>query len=267
MNLLLAAAALPLLVALPCDKTIPGLWTGRRGGTAFNDVYRIQWSSSGAASGTWEVSLVSGAHDSWRFGSGQFSLPAFTLTSVAFNTGVNETGAVTSPCDRISWSDGSVWVPLPPPPPQPGACAAVAAPAPCGQVSDSVERCLSKGCCYNAAFSQSPCFYPGGDAAPLTHVHVIQASHFDAGFAYTIKDVLTLWWYTHFPRALALGLQIDADPALGVGLRFTAQMWIIEMFFNCPPGVPGLRCPSPGEVANVTTSITRGYLTWHAFPL
>ena len=58
-------------------------------------------------------------------------------------------------------------------------CAAVSAPAPCGQQSDSAERCLSKGCCFNASAAY-PCFYPGGDAVPVTHVHVVQASHFDA---------------------------------------------------------------------------------------
>jgi hypothetical protein len=297
--LTLSAAYFASTAASSCDSTIPGFWTGRRGGTSFGDVYRLAWSSSGPASGAWEVTLISGPNDLWRFGSGQFSVPTFAAVSVSFNTGTNETGAVSAACDVISWSDKTEWIPRPPPPPpppQPAACSAVFAPAPCGQASDSVDRCLSKGCCYNAAFALSPCFYPGGDGVPLTHVHVIQASHFDAGFAYTIKDVLTLWCtfrrephpcapqtkkthpnptppkpynqigYTHFPRALELGLQIDADPALGVGLRFTAQMWIIEMFFNCPPGVPGLRCPAPGEVANVTTSITRGFLTWHAFP-
>jgi len=265
MALLLLTAALPLALCLPCDKTIPGLWTGASKSGPFHDVISIAWTPSGPASGAVAVTLVKGSH-SWKFGAGQFATPSYGSLRVAYNTGRNETGALSGACDLVTWSDGSSWAPLPPAPPQPAACAAVRAPAPCGQATDSVDRCLSKGCCYNAAFAASPCFYPGGDAVPITHVHVIQASHFDAGFAYTIKDVLTLWWYTHFPRALELGLQIDAQPALGVGLRFTAQMWIIEMFFNCPPGVPGLRCPAPGEVANVTTAINRGFLTWHAFP-
>ena len=74
-------------------------------------------------------------------------------------------------------------------------CAAITSPAPCGQLSDSEERCLFRGCCYNASAAY-PCFYPGGNAVPVTHVHVVQASHFDAGFAYTIQGVLELWWYT-----------------------------------------------------------------------
>ena len=191
----LAFVALPLAAAAPCDKAIPGAWTGSRAGKPFNDVYALTWSSSGPASGSWEATLVSGAHDSWKFGSGQFALPRFNATTVAFDNGARETGSVSPSCDAITWSDKSQWAPLPPPP-QPPACAAITSPAPCGQASDSAERCLSKGCCYNAAFAKAPCFYPGGNAVPITHVHVIQASHFDAGFAYTIKDVLLLWWYT-----------------------------------------------------------------------
>ena len=81
-------------------------------------------------------------------------------------------------------------------------CAAITSPAPCGQLSDSEERCLFRGCCFNASAAY-PCFYAGGNAVPVTHVHVVQASHFDAGFAYTIQGVLELWWYTVRTHALA----------------------------------------------------------------
>ena len=145
-------------------------------------------------------------------------------------------------------------------------CSAVTSPAPCGQKSDSAELCLSKGCCYDESAAY-PCFYPGGNAVPIKFVHVVQASHFDAGFAYTIKDVLMLWWYTHFPRALRLGLEIEAGgyPA-GTGLQFMAQCWLIALFYDCPPGVPGLTCPTAPQVANLTLAIQKGFLTWHAFP-
>lgn len=145
-------------------------------------------------------------------------------------------------------------------------CSAIKVPAPCGQQSDGEERCLSKGCCYDTAAAY-PCFYPGGDAVPVTDVHVVQASHFDAGFAYTIKDVLQLWWYTHYPRVLRLGLEIDAmTPVPAYGMKFTTQCWLVDLFFNCPPNVPGLTCPTAAQQANLTLAIQKGYLTWHAFP-
>jgi hypothetical protein len=83
-------------------------------------------------------------------------------------------------------------------------CSAVKTRAPCGQVVDSQDVCVPKGCCYDGtdkvgmegggggrlmrdilAFSLhrqvNPCFYAGGDAVPITDVIVIQACHFDAG--------------------------------------------------------------------------------------
>ena len=149
----------------------------------------------------------------------------------------------------------------------PPACQAVTTPVPCGQSSDSAERCTQKGCCYDPSAAY-PCYFPGAEGVPITHVHMVQASHFDAGFAYTIKDVLQLWWYTHFPRATALGEAIDANSTLSstIGLRFTAQAWLIDLFFHCPPGVPGLRCPTAAEQAALSNAIARGWLTWHAFP-
>lgn len=60
-------------------------------------------------------------------------------------------------------------------------CSVVTNPAPCGQQSDTELQCVQKGCCYNPAFKQVPCFYPSYDAVNITTVHVIQACHFDAG--------------------------------------------------------------------------------------
>ena len=149
-------------------------------------------------------------------------------------------------------------------------CAAVTSRAPCGQQSDSEERCLSKGCCFDpAGDGKVPCYFGTGNAVPITDVHIIQASHFDAGFAYTIKDVLQLWWYSHFPRAFAIGSAIAANASLAdhLGLHFTAQCWLLDLFFNCPPDVPGgLRCPTDAEKAAVQQSVRSGWLSWHAFP-
>ena len=46
----------------------------------------------------------------------------------------------------------------------------------------------------------------------------------------------------------------------------TSQCWILNAFFNCPPTVAGLQCPTAAEQANVTLAINKGFLTWHAFP-
>lgn len=151
------------------------------------------------------------------------------------------------------------------------ACSAVSNPAPCGISSDSQQECEARGCCYNSAFKQSPCFYPGADAVPIKYVHIVQACHFDAGFADSTVGILNRWWYQHFPQAVNLGHQLAANSSLPAtlqtnGLHFMAQSYIVSLFLDCPPNIPGLPCPSAELVANVTDAIQRGWITWHAFP-
>ena len=261
-------AALLLACASACTLNLPAKWTGFSAqGQGFGDVYQLQWNTS--QRGAWSATLLRGPGDTWATAAGQLS-PDNTTTSIVFSNGVRAQGTLDpASCAKITWDgDKTSWAALPPPPAPPSPqCQAITAPSPCGQSSDSYERCTQKGCCYDPTAAY-PCYHPGGNAVPITHVHVIQASHFDAGFAYTIKDVLQLWWYTHFPRASAVGQAIDANATLAatIGLRFTAQAWLIDLFFACPPGVPGLRCPTPAEQAALSTAIARGWITWHAFP-
>ena len=148
--------------------------------------------------------------------------------------------------------------------PPPAACAAVSARAPCGQPSDSAADCATKGCCHDAAGGNNACFF-AADAVPVTTVHVIQACHFDAGYADTTTNILNRWFYEFFPRALSLGLELDARGG-AERLRFTAQSWIVSLFLDCPPALAGLVCPTAAEVANFTRAVAAGYITWHAFP-
>ena len=146
-------------------------------------------------------------------------------------------------------------------------CNAVRARAPCGQPTDSAALCASKGCCWNATdggANDVTCFY-AADAVPLSTVHVIQACHFDAGYADTTSNILNKWFHQFFPQALSLGLQLDA---LGgrERLKFLAQSWIVSLFLDCPPSIPNLVCPSPTEVANFTRAVKAGYIYWHVFP-
>jgi hypothetical protein len=152
-------------------------------------------------------------------------------------------------------------------PPSAAQCAAITSPAPCGQVGDSQAVCEVKGCCYDASFTTSPCFYGGGNAVPITTVLVVEASHFDAGFADSTTGILMRWWWQHFPRAWLIGSNLTASGGPGAPqLKFTTQSWILSLFFDCPQNVPGLVCPTPELIANVTSAINAGYLTWHAWP-
>jgi len=143
-------------------------------------------------------------------------------------------------------------------------CSMVTNPAPCGQQSDTEEVCLAKGCCYNPNFKNIPCFYGGGNAVPITTVHVIQACHFDSGFADSSVNILNLWFNHHFPLAYQIGLELDAlnGPER---LRFMAQSYIVSLYTDCPPNA-GLACPSPEQLQNFTDAVNKGYITWHSWP-
>lgn len=72
-------------------------------------------------------------------------------------------------------------------------------------------------------------------------------------------------------RAFKLGSELEANGTLPGdlqhnGLHFMAQSYIVSLFLDCPPAIPGLPCPSPSLLANVTAAITKGWITWHAFP-
>jgi hypothetical protein len=127
------------------------------------------------------------------------------------------------------------------------------------------QQCEAKGCCFNPALSKTvPCFYPGGDAVPVTTVHVVQACHLDVGFADTSVNIINRWFDQFFPLAWELGQNLTA---LGGpwGLKFMAQSWLVSMYLDCPPNA-GIHCPSPGAVANFTAAVARGYVSWHAWP-
>lgn len=90
-----------------------------------------------------------------------------------------------------------------------------------------------------------------------------------AALTHPSAGVLELHWYLHFPRALELGLAIEANASLpsNTALHFMTHAWIIDMAFNCPSApLNPLTCPTPTQLANLTLAINKGFITWHAFP-
>lgn len=125
--------------------------------------------------------------------------------------------------------------------------------------------CRDRGCVWDPAGwdVRSWCRFPGS-APPLKTVHVVMGAHLDVGFADAAPNILDLWFHKHFPRAAALGAEL-ARNASGPQLQFTAQSWLISLYFDCPSGL-GFRCPTAAEKRAVERAIRAGYITWHAFP-
>jgi len=137
--------------------------------------------------------------------------------------------------------------------------------APCGQLLDDDATCTAKGCCFdNATKGAYPCFYRWVGSVPIKRVHIIQANHFDAGFANFTVNILNEYFDVFFPRAYALGLALAARRG-PEALRWMTQSYVVWLYLNCPPGA-GLHCPTPPAVANFSAAVARGFITWHAFP-
>eukprot|EP01052_Picozoa_sp_SAG31_P031212 SAG31_NODE_3284_length_4464_cov_5.447194_2_plen_464_part_00 len=117
---------------------------------------------------------------------------------------------------------------------------------------------------------------PSPDEHRITHVHVVAMNHLDVGFSCAGCDpehrdpytwaLLNVYMNKFFPASLNTSMATNGNYV------YTTHCWLISFFFECPhhaaanPSFP-IQCPSPALVAAVTDAISKGWITWHAFPL
>lgn len=117
---------------------------------------------------------------------------------------------------------------------------------------------------------------PGGPAVPglIKKVHVVSMCHLDVGFTDTVAGVVLKYWYQYFPLATktAAAMNVEGQPLRYV---FTTHAWLVDLFFNCPPGIyehplpPGTQwdgdvgCPSKEQQATIEKAVRAGWITWH----
>lgn len=128
---------------------------------------------------------------------------------------------------------------------------------------------MERGCCWSPSlFSSAWCYYAKAKSE-ITDVHVVQGAHLDVGFLKTAPEIINLWFHSHFPRAYTIGSQLQKLGNQSTArLMFTAQSFLISLFFDCPKAYEalGVLCPNETEIAMVKTAIANDWLTWHAFP-
>ena len=106
-------------------------------------------------------------------------------------------------------------------------------------------------------------------------VHVVFMNHLDVGYngipqVGFINNILNIYFHEYFPRASRLGDEMySIDPR--AGFVYTTHPWLISLYLDCPPnlvlnGIP-LECPSPSELQDFKTALTKGYITWHGGPM
>lgn len=101
----------------------------------------------------------------------------------------------------------------------------------------------------------------------ITTVHVVSSCHLDIGFKALSASVINEYFTRHIPLAIQIAGELRNDTLLpkGYRLKFMAQSWYIWLYFNCPPNL-GITCPSEQEQGALRDAISRGDVTYHAFP-
>eukprot|EP01060_Flectonema_neradi_P008892 TRINITY_DN16358_c0_g1_i1.p1 TRINITY_DN16358_c0_g1~~TRINITY_DN16358_c0_g1_i1.p1 ORF type:complete len:787 (+),score=184.52 TRINITY_DN16358_c0_g1_i1:36-2396(+) len=144
-----------------------------------------------------------------------------------------------------------------------GSCASVTKRVDCGYESISEGLCTSRGCCFDKL--TGACFY-STSGVPIKKVHVIMANHFDAGYTANTTSVINTYFQVYFPRAAAIGELLERNTTAGSPkMRWMTQSYLVSLYLDCPPSV-GLLCPTDDEIKVFKNAVSKGWITYHAFP-
>jgi hypothetical protein len=102
------------------------------------------------------------------------------------------------------------------------------------------------------------------DPSNIKSVLVVSSEHFDAGFSDTAANVLNRYFEVYFPNVAT-----RTDPTISseeLDFKFMFQPYTLAMFLNCPPSIPGLRCPNETNSALVKSALERGSIWLNGFP-
>eukprot|EP01147_Barroeca_monosierra_P009254 gene9254-1533_t len=139
---------------------------------------------------------------------------------------------------------------------------------PCGGawMWDSKQECEARECVWEPSDKTlNWCIYNATWEYRIETVHLVQGCHFDAGFADTVDHIVQRW-FGFFDDAYYTGLELEknhTDPS--AQLRFTAQSWVIWLYLHCPSDL-NLTCPDSAALRRFNTSVSKGWITWQAFP-
>lgn len=73
----------------------------------------------------------------------------------------------------------------------------------------------------------------------------------------TITGVVNEYFDVYFPRAAAVGAELRRRGGKE-RLRWMCHSWLVSIYFDCPPSVPGLHCPNGTSRAIVEAAIRAG---------
>ena len=98
----------------------------------------------------------------------------------------------------------------------------------------------------------------------ISTIYLVSSCHLDVGFADSAANIVNRYFDDFFPRAIKI-----ANTLRKYGgkerLVFTTHTYLVSLYLDCPPNM-GLHCPDDEAKDSFKNAVTRGDITWHAFP-
>ena len=98
----------------------------------------------------------------------------------------------------------------------------------------------------------------------ISTIYLVSSCHLDVGFADSAANIVNRYFDDFFPRAIMI-----ANTLRKYGgkerLVFTTHTYLVSLYLDCPPNM-GLHCPDDEAKGSFKDAVTRGDITWHAFP-
>jgi len=98
----------------------------------------------------------------------------------------------------------------------------------------------------------------------ISTIYLVSSCHLDVGFADSAANIVNRYFDVFFPHAILIAKTLREDGGIE-RLVFTTHSYLVSLYLDCPPNM-GLHCPSDEALSNFKDAVSRGDITWHAFP-
>ena len=122
-----------------------------------------------------------------------------------------------------------------------------------------------KTACSTLTWSNGATWMRSQPVSNITRVHVVFMTHLDIGFTLLARDVCEQYFFTHFPRGIALSAELRAA---GGAARYavTTHPWLIHEFYDA-----AAECAhttrNASMLAMMDAAIADGDVRWHGKPM
>ena len=98
----------------------------------------------------------------------------------------------------------------------------------------------------------------------ISTIYLVSSCHLDVGFADSAANIVNRYFDDFFPKAILTANTLRKSGGKEC-LVFTTHSYLVSLYLDCPPNM-GLHCPSDEAKGSFKDAVTRGDITWHAFP-